>query len=979
MMKGFLHNQRFLLSLFTWIILLTFVVPALAATTQIHVVKYANDKTTILAEKTLTYQEMRDTLPVMGDGTTHYYLQGPVFVDDPNEDTEQAIRWNPDEDTNAVPEKDMGAVKGTDVRDLCNLVGGMKAGDTLVIRASDGMTKEFAYKNVYSPPSRQGPMVITWYCSGGTFSSCSGPYPDSGYSDGMRLAFFADTSVNPWGAHVFGNYDWHESAEQQYWYYYQQGDEKYPTTTGLSVKYVSDILIYSTQSPGSGSSGGGGIRISRPVTGTAPADDAALYGYKGSKLTTYTTGTLNGTIRLLHDPNSTPGVVGNRPREYSIPLTVPPGTNLTMARLYVYLSKSWGIQTNQGVIPSMQTRFNEMELDTPTVYIDTDGDGRKNVSATYAYNVLPHLRGNDTCTVSLRNSDSSQGVFSIDYVMLLVAVEDKEGPSTQYWIGEGCDVILSDPGKGILPEEATTSMAFGGTANISGASNASLILVSTGIDSPNTTEHQVKFNNGTWYNAFDTVSAAGNLRIPVKQYLNGSGNSVSIQSTIRRMDADYLVNRNAILVIELNRNAGAINESVPGNVTPVQPVFPAPLSTLISTLAPNSSSTCRLTLHSNPEGALIFVDGSYLGKTTPYVLEEHPGDQHTIRFELEGFVPVERNLTVHNDTILCENMYSEVHSTKGRSDELVQDRDLTHHGSLYVNSRPSGAIVSIDGILMSRKTPAIIYGLKEGPYKVRLSLDPDPSSKGGTDITFEDQEVYVYPYGIVLVDVAANTSRSEEIIVDSRSLRGELVTVNGRGNQKTIPSRITAPLFNSFVTVNHNQSYVSYMVPSTLKEDHYFEIEPRQYYNLSVFVDSTPQGAEVFIDGFRTGYSTPYTFMNLSDGPHRIMVSKLGYVPEENVFTLLHTPVPKSTRDVYFILEEYPSGFLRVTSDLQGATITIDGKDTGEVTPFLFSSVPIGTHSVTVINNNMTRKYPDVTVNSLVAENISAVFHEIQD
>jgi len=814
-------------------------------------------------------------------------------------------------------------------------------------------------------------MVITWYKDG--------QYPDSGYSDGMKLVFFADTSVNPWVEHVFGNFDWHESSDAEYWYYYQQGDEKYPTTTGLSVKYVSDILIYSTQSPGSGSSGGGGIGKSRPVTGTAPADEVGLYGYRGSILTTYASGTLNGTIHLLHDPNSTPGVVSNRPREYSIPLTVPSGTNLTIARLYVYLSKSYGIQTNRGIIPSLQTRFNEMELDAPVVYIDTDGDGRRNVSATLAYDVLPYLKGNDTPAVSLRNLDSSQVVFSVDDVTLLVGGEDEAGLSTQYWIGEGCDVILSDPKKGVLPEDATTTLAFGGTANISDTSNASLILVSTGIDSLNTTEHKVKFNNGTWYNAFDSLSAAGNLRIPVKQYLNGSGNSVSIQSTIRKIDADYLVNRNAILLIEQNRTAGTINESISGNVTPVKPVLPASLSTLISTMAPNSSSTCRLTLHSNPEGAMIFIDGSYLGKTTPYVLEENPGDQHTIRFELEGFVPVERNLTVHNDTLLCENMYSEVHSTKGRSDELVQDRDLTRHGSLYVNSRPSGAIVSIDGALMSRKTPAIIYGLKEGPYTVRLSLGPDPSSMGGSDITFEDQEVYVHPYGIGLVDVAANTSRSAEIIVDSRSLRGELITVNGHGNQKTIPSRITAPLFGSFITVYYNQSYISYPVPSPLNEDHYLVIEPRRHYNLSVFVDSTPGGAEVFINGIRTGFSTPYTFTNISDGFHRITVSKPGYVPEESIISLLQTTVPISTTDLHFILDEYPSGFLRVVSDTPGSTITINGKDTGEVTPFLFPWVPTGAHSVTVINNNMTRTYPDITVNSLLPANISAVFQEIRD
>ena len=49
--------------------------------------------------------------------------------------------------------------------------------------------------------------------------------------------------------HVMGNYDWHESAAPEYWYYYSSGSEQYPTTTGLSVKYISDVLIYSDDAP----------------------------------------------------------------------------------------------------------------------------------------------------------------------------------------------------------------------------------------------------------------------------------------------------------------------------------------------------------------------------------------------------------------------------------------------------------------------------------------------------------------------------------------------------------------------------------------------------------------------------------------------------------------------------------------------------------------------------------------------------------
>jgi hypothetical protein len=797
----------------------------------------------------------------------------------------------------------------------------------------------------------------------------------------MRLLFFADTSVNPWGAHVFGNFDWHESAGPQYWYYYQSGDEKYPTTTGLAVKYVSDILIYSALSPTSGSSGSWGWNtgLNRPA-GAAPADDASQFGYRGAKLTTYASGTLNGSIRLFHDPNSTPVIVNNRIRDYTIPLDLPPGSNLTLARLYVYVSKSHGIQSDKGVIPSLSTWFNQQQLDAERVYIDTDGDDHRNVSATYAYDVLQHLQGNGTYMASLRNMDYDQNVFSVEGVMLLVAYEQEQGLSSQYWIGEGCDIILSDPKRGILPKDAATSIAFVGAINTTKNPDAVLMFVTTGIDTINTTEHLVKFNNETWYNAFDNLSVSDVLRVPVTSFLNLSGNSASIESTIRKKDADYLVNRNVILVIEQNRSAGADTESNVTNLISDQSIFVNSSYSLNTTLVSNSTPTSRLSLHSNPEGALIFLDGIYLGKTTPLTFEINSPDQRRIRFELDGFVPAERNLTVMNDTAVFEHLYSDVHSTKGRSDEMVPERDETHHGGLYINSRPRPAIISLDGVQMPQRTPAVIHGLKEGTYAVRLSFDQsDPFLREKSDIQFEDQEVYVYPYSIIPVDIAANSSPLRELIIDSRDLRGDPFTANGHTIQKTIPDKITTPVFDAFITIFHNQSYISYNLPVTINDDHYLMIEPREHYNLSVFVDSNPRGAEVFIDGFRTGFSTPYSFANISDGPHRIMVTKPGYIPQESIVNLLFTPVPLSITNVSYTLEEYPSGFLRVASDPIGATVTFDGKDTGEVTPSLFSSVPIGLHSVTVSGNNVTRKLPEITVNSVELTNVSVDLHEIQE
>ena len=944
--------------------------PVLAATTSLHIVKYANDRTTILSEKTLSYQEMRDSLPVLGDGFTHYYHQGPVFVDHPDAATQERMRWNPLEDTN-VQEKDMGAVKGTNVKDLCNLVGGMVAGDTLVIRASDGMTKEFAYKNVYSPPSRQGPMVITWYCSGSTFSACNGPYPDSGYADGMRLVFFADTSVNPWREHVFGNFDWHESADPEYWYYYQNGDEKYPTTTGLSVKYVSEIQIYSSQSSSAVPAWGWGGGMNNSA-GAVPADDVSRFGYSGSELMTYAQGILNGTIRLLYPPDRTPYVANNRIREYPLSVEFPRESNLTLARLYVYVSKSHGIQSYHGVIPSIHTGFNGVNLDPDKVYIDTDGDEHRNVSATYAYDVLSQVKRNGTHTLTIRNMDFDQSEFIVDDVMLMIVYEEEKGVPLQYWINEGCDVIFSEPGKGIFPRDATTSVAFNGQVNISADTNADLILVSTDMDALNTTEHAVKFNDATMYNSFDNLSDAGTLRIRVTPWLNLSANTAAIESSIRKMDSDYLVNRNAILLIQQNPDAIQDKEGDMTNLTSYQPGIGN--ASLIDNSSPTQVSTPAVVLlHTNPEGALIFVDGIYLGKTTPYSLNIDTPGQHRIRMDLDGFVSKERDLSIINNTSICEELYSDVHSTKGRSDEQIMEREKTRHGGLYINSRPNPAIIFIDGTRMPQRTPAVLNGLKEGTYTVRLSFEQsDPLLREKSDIRFEEKEVYVHPYCIVPVDVAANSSPLREMIIDSRELRGEPFTVNGNILQKTIPDKITTPVFDAFITVFHNQSYISYTLPVTINEDRYLVIKPRQHHDLDIFVDSKPRGAEVFIDGFRTGLSTPYSFTNISDGPHRIMVSKNGYIPQESSIDLLYTPVPISVTNISFFLEEYPNGFLRVESNPQGADITLDGMDTGEVTPFLFSSIPTGLHSVMVSGNNLTQKYPDTTVNALHIMNISA-------
>ena len=215
---------------------MTSVALAAGATTTVHLVRYGDDGLTVLAEKTVDYKWMMENLTVYGDGVTHYYHQGPVFEGDV---------WDPGETVNL---KDKGAVKGSNIRDLCDLVGGMAPGGELVIRAVDGYEIKLAYTNVYEPLDIQGPVVLCWYKGEDTGSSEDNGfgYPgNDAYSSALQVVFMAKTK-NSEGKYVFGNSDMRTCLpEEKYQHFY----EGLPSTNGLSGKWINELRIYPAGAP----------------------------------------------------------------------------------------------------------------------------------------------------------------------------------------------------------------------------------------------------------------------------------------------------------------------------------------------------------------------------------------------------------------------------------------------------------------------------------------------------------------------------------------------------------------------------------------------------------------------------------------------------------------------------------------------------------------------------------------------------------
>jgi serine/threonine protein kinase len=108
-------------------------------------------------------------------------------------------------------------------------------------------------------------------------------------------------------------------------------------------------------------------------------------------------------------------------------------------------------------------------------------------------------------------------------------------------------------------------------------------------------------------------------------------------------------------------------------------------------------------------------------------------------------------------------------------------------------------------------------------------------------------------------------------------------------------------------------------------------------------VSSTPEGAQVSVDGRNDpSWATPYNMSGLTPGQHTIVVTKPGYSSETR-----NVEVASGSKSFLVVQLAQLAATLSVASTPAGASIFMDGKDTGKVTPVQFSVDKAGSHSFT--------------------------------
>jgi thiol-disulfide isomerase/thioredoxin len=111
-------------------------------------------------------------------------------------------------------------------------------------------------------------------------------------------------------------------------------------------------------------------------------------------------------------------------------------------------------------------------------------------------------------------------------------------------------------------------------------------------------------------------------------------------------------------------------------------------------------------------------------------------------------------------------------------------------------------------------------------------------------------------------------------------------------------------------------------------------------------VDSNPSGAEIWLDGEPTGQTTPYTFPMKKAGDYSLVLKKKMYLSRT-------VPVQLGNGKTVTVDERLEANFgeIWVTSDPSGASILIDGHDSGETTPARISPVAVGSREILLQRN----------------------------
>ncbi len=273
-------------------------------------------------------------------------------------------------------------------------------------------------------------------------------------------------------------------------------------------------------------------------------------------------------------------------------------------------------------------------------------------------------------------------------------------------------------------------------------------------------------------------------------------------------------------------------------------------------------------------------------------------------------------------------------------------------GYIYVDSNPQGALISVDGKNKELGTPKLLGPLKAGAHTVMFSLDDYQSLtkeyRVSKNDTIEDIAQLVPIATTVLVGMLKlqSTPEGASIYLDNKLERSKTSTTIDSLFEGTHEIRIEKsgykPIRDTIQIISGELLEKSYTLDKL---------------NGMLYVNSTPQGASIFVNDRSTGQRTPYLFKEVDIGKNTVRLTKECYLDKTDEINVIADG--QSNADL--TLMAAPPGTLRVSAVVRDANnvesgivaeVWIDGQKRRQ-TPFT-EALPCGTHQISAQLFNYT-------------------------
>ncbi|MBQ7722048.1 MAG: PEGA domain-containing protein [Kiritimatiellae bacterium] len=299
-----------------------------------------------------------------------------------------------------------------------------------------------------------------------------------------------------------------------------------------------------------------------------------------------------------------------------------------------------------------------------------------------------------------------------------------------------------------------------------------------------------------------------------------------------------------------------------------------------------------VTIESTPDHAEIVIDRATRGQT-PAELTLAPG-RHLLVVRADGHRPEYRTIDVDDGA---------------RISLSVALRPYT--SVILASSDPEGAEVTVDGVSYG-PSPALVSSVPIGTHRVGFSMP------GYKDKTVEVQVVDRSPR-----KVSATLASDTATLHVTCAVPEAQLFVNGvsAGQGTATVSKIPA---GEVEVKAEAKGYRPYVASLSLAEGEESKLDIQlDMLPSSVQVVTSPPGANVRIDGVLRGTS-PLTIAEIAPGNHGISVSLEGHDPDRREVVL-----EAGVKGVVDFTLVPNTGSLLVTTEPEGVTLVVDGRDAG--------------------------------------------------